>query len=44
MYIYTDVYYIQLEHTKLEEEFFAEVAALEAKYAARHRPLLDKVS
>lgn len=37
------MYILQLEHTKMEQQFFTEVAALEAKYAAKYRPLLDKV-
>ncbi|XP_065911631.1 nucleosome assembly protein 1-like 1-A [Dysidea avara] len=35
---------LQLEHTKIEQEFFMEVQALEAKYATRFRPLLDRRS
>ena len=35
---------LQLEYTKIEQEFFAEVAALEAKYAVKYKPLLEKRS
>ena len=33
---------LQVEYTKIEQDFFAEVAALEAKFAARYKPLLDR--
>ena len=33
---------LQVEYTKIEQDFFAEVAALEAKFAARYKPLLER--
>ena len=33
---------LQLESTKIEQEFFAEVASLEAKFAAKYKPLFEK--
>lgn len=35
---------LQVEYTKIEQEFFAEVASLEAKFAAKYKPLLEKRS
>jgi len=35
---------LQVEYTKIEEEFFAEVAVLEAKFAVKYKPLLEKRS
>ena len=35
---------VQLEYTQIEQEFFAEVAALEAKFAVKYKPLLEKRS
>ena len=35
---------LQLEYTNIEQEFFAEVAALEAKFAVKYKPLLEKRS
>jgi len=33
---------LQVEYTKIEQDFFVEVAALEAKFAALYKPLLEK--
>ena len=33
---------LQVASTKIEQEFFAEVALLEAKFAARYKPLFEK--
>ena len=33
---------LQVEYTNIEQEFFAEVALLEAKFAAKYKPLFEK--
>ena len=35
---------LQLEYTNIEQEFFTEVAALEAKFEVKYKPLLEKRS